>query len=179
MYKRPYGEPYHSHYASASTASASTSGASQGGALDDVGLGDPHYTFTRAQRDRQARGKDPYATVSDDSDSEAHFTQQAGPRMYLRSTGRSLGGEGSQQWQPRATSGSGQRYEQAPLSAGGYQPAYGAGGFGKGDSYAAQERRERAAAFLDSYELLMMYAQSKGDVSSARPHPVDPILCGD
>lgn len=49
---------------------------------------------------------------------------------------------------------------------------------GEKDDFGKIERREKAVAFLDNPELLMMYAQSTGDVSSRLPpFPLQTATC--
>ncbi|KAH8888319.1 hypothetical protein GQ53DRAFT_262620 [Thozetella sp. PMI_491] len=99
----------------------------------------PISDFTSKMRDRQSRGKNPYA-IDDSSDVDEE--------MEWRAKQPNLQGEARNINAPR-----------------------------DGD-FAAVERRQKAIAYLDNPELLMMYAQSTGDsIPAARLHFMK-MMCG-
>lgn len=102
------------------------------------------HTFTPAMRDRQARGKDPYRSDSDDDDDSDDDGQPSSDDGY-DDVQRVLAGSAASKM--RVTGG-----------------GTGVNRLEKLD-YSRVERRQKAVAFLENPELLMMWAQSQGDVS--------------
>lgn len=109
------------------------------------------HTFSPAMRDRQARGKDPYRSSSSNSSNSGgqHSSDDDDDDDY--DVRRVLAGSGS---------GSGSKMRVGGAGGGG-----GVGGRVEKLDYSRVERRQKAVAFLESPELLMMWAQSQGDVS--------------
>ncbi|KAK3315109.1 hypothetical protein B0H66DRAFT_606019 [Apodospora peruviana] len=117
--------------------------------------------FTSEMRDRQARGKDPYNSdeFSDDEDN-------------MRAVeGAGAGGSDDMMTDyddDDDTAASAARNAKLRLGCGRMEK----------EDFSKAERRQKAVAFLDSPELLMMYAQSTGDtLPAARLHFMK-MLCG-
>ncbi|KAK3946352.1 hypothetical protein QBC46DRAFT_369554 [Diplogelasinospora grovesii] len=114
--------------------------------------------FTARMRDRQARGKDPYrsGTDDDDSDDSDSSSNLIMGRQHTRPGGMAgLGGLGG----PKTRLIGNRLGEER-------------------EDFTRLEKRHKAMAFLDSPELLMMYAQSTGDsMPGARLHFMK-MLCG-
>lgn len=122
------------------------------------------HTFTPAMRDRQARGKDPYRSSSSNSSNPGgqHSSDDDDDDDY--DVRRVLAGSGS---------GSGSKMRVGGAGGGG-----GVGGRVEKLDYSRVERRQKAVAFLESPELLMMWAQSQGDVSPPPPPNPPPLRVG-
>lgn len=143
------------------------------------------HTFSPAMRDRQARGKDPYRSDSDDSSSNSDGGgggqgSSDGYDGYGNDVRRVLAGAGAGSSKMRGGTGGvggGARYVLFLLQGGG---DYADMCVARGDrleklDYSRVERRQKAVAFLESPELLMMWAQSQGDVSPPFfPFPLPP-----
>ncbi|TPX13158.1 uncharacterized protein E0L32_006358 [Thyridium curvatum] len=136
----------------------------------------PLSSFTPAMRDRQARGKDPYRTNHDavpasgydddddydEDDEDDEEDDDSDYSMYGFSARRGPSRRQHQHYLQQQHFPQPQQQRHQPDQ----QP------------FAQAERRRNAMAVLDSPELLMMYAQSRGDsIPATRLHFMK-IMCG-
>ncbi|KAK2071966.1 hypothetical protein P8C59_006347 [Phyllachora maydis] len=114
-------------------------------------------------RDRQARGKDPYAA--------SEFSSGANDKMELE---LDLGNPAASSSSSSSSSSSPPRSSKKPPLVFGWGPSHPA----DPQDFAGSERRNKAACYLDSPEMLMMYAQATGDsIQAVRLHFMK-MLCG-
>lgn len=123
--------------------------------------------FTQQMRDRQARGKDPYR--SGDGSDDGNLSDR-GPRTGSKlrlGKGRCVISLSLSLFSLRDR----KQKERSPLT---NNPCLLPPNSSEKEDYARVERRQQAIAFLDNPELLIMYAQSTGDVSnlSSHTHPL-------
>ncbi|OAA67178.1 hypothetical protein SPI_01754 [Niveomyces insectorum RCEF 264] len=178
------------HTASSSNSSSSTSSARRPSAYTHSHTRLPthppatnHGSFTAEMRDRQARGKDPYAVPGARAGPTSPLSPSAAVAASAALTSGSGGGSGS-------GSGSGSTAASGPTSSGQVwhqmyqqqpsrriQNAFAASSPPLED-FETVSRRRHAALVLDSPELLMMYAQSMNDSIPATRLRFTRIMCG-
>ncbi|KAM7209490.1 hypothetical protein V8F20_000228 [Naviculisporaceae sp. PSN 640] len=192
-YHQPYQHQASSYYHQSSTQAHSTHHHQQNQHSSASSASGGAEAFTADMRDRQARGKDPYASNSgeDVSEDDGHVhgrgrhedDEDEGEDEELGDyDDDDHGGQGQSNRLEEGHRDEEEDYtdddDDGDVDMGIGTRLRLRGGRLEKEDFAKAERRQKAIAFLDSPELLMMYAQSTGETLPAARLHFTRMLCG-